>query len=761
LKKLFQPNFTSSLFNIYLMPRKKLVIDEKHVMSLKVVGLKKLCKKYKLPQRGRKTNLQDRILEHLQLGKYARAVEVKPIKQTTPKVADLKVVSEPEELKVEGKEQLQREGNAEEEAKNAAVEKSAIGLDEKPKPAQKPPSKDESIATSEGQELNHTAEAEIVSCGVEANLKPVEKSIDLPLSEEKELTPASDDGSKVASVDCKQVNLTTEVKIVAVKEEMKVGISEKSVVVPEDSVRENDHLSRQNKRTASEACIVHDDITTEKKQKVTEKLEKKELNEPPTKIILNEQSDKAGKIIIAAPIIADVNITEKKSTCKKIETEEFEEVFAEMVSKERSNTAPSNKRNFSEAGISDFSTKDEKQRTAKKQETEKIYQASADVMLEKGSDIVSLSERTSSEGNMSDVNTVERMKKTNAEIKPDELKEQSEGIMSKEECKVNGEEIKMEQQSSESELDVSLRSRTISKNEPLCKVPGKLINFEVESPQEKKPSIVPPNENVEKKQVEVLQEQKAVKKSEETIPKGFESKIQSDETVSEAAVIETESEIKTEPPISKESQSEKTDISDSKIVESTKQTVITANMKKKKKIIPTESPISNTLKKNDESKDMSDGNDGRPSKSSQNKKAAKSKNSNSEESYQRRRDHGRQDQYRNRDRNQGNRNNRNKNRNRVYQPGYQPQGWPYADYWSNNDTQVRNSLPLPQQQWRRWGPQGRWQQQPSYYLGGYGNDRRYSSSGQSWNRRQRGGRRDRDRRNAHWRTSNVGRRGRR
>ena len=81
----FPPNFTSSLFNIYLMPRKKLVIDEKHVMSLKVVGLKKLCKKYKLPQRGRKTNLQDRILEHLQLGKYARAVEVKPIKQTTPK----------------------------------------------------------------------------------------------------------------------------------------------------------------------------------------------------------------------------------------------------------------------------------------------------------------------------------------------------------------------------------------------------------------------------------------------------------------------------------------------------------------------------------------------------------------------------------------------------------------------------------------------------------------------------------------------------
>merc|ERR1712060_887217 len=306
---------------------------------------------------------------------------------------------------------------------------------------------------------------------------------------------------------------------------------------------------------------------------------------------------------------------------------------------------------------------------------------------------------------------------------------------------------------------MGLRSRTISKNEPLCKVPGKLTNVEVESPQEQQPGIEPPDENVEKKQAKVLEEQEAVKISDETIPKGFESKVQSDETVSEAAVIEAEAETKTEAPISKESHSEKTNSTDSKIEEPTKQTVITAN-KKKKIIIPTESPISNTLEKNDESKDMSDGNDGRHSKSSQDKKAAKSKNSNSEESYQRRRDHRRQDQYRNRDRNQDNRNNRNKNRNRVYQPGYQPQGWPYADYWSNNDPRVRNSLPLPQQQ-RRWGPQDTWQQQPSYYLGGYGNDRRYSSSGQSWNRRQRGGRRDRDRRNPYWRTSNVGRRGRR
>jgi len=53
------------------MPRKKVVINEEHVMSLKVVDLKKICKKYKLSQKGKKAVLQDCILEHLQLGKFA------------------------------------------------------------------------------------------------------------------------------------------------------------------------------------------------------------------------------------------------------------------------------------------------------------------------------------------------------------------------------------------------------------------------------------------------------------------------------------------------------------------------------------------------------------------------------------------------------------------------------------------------------------------------------------------------------------------
>jgi len=58
------------------MPRQKLV-DEEHVMSLTVPGLKKLCKKYKIPTRGLKADLQEAVLEHLNLGKYEPAAAKK------------------------------------------------------------------------------------------------------------------------------------------------------------------------------------------------------------------------------------------------------------------------------------------------------------------------------------------------------------------------------------------------------------------------------------------------------------------------------------------------------------------------------------------------------------------------------------------------------------------------------------------------------------------------------------------------------------
>jgi len=83
------------------MPRKKLVIDEKHVMSLKVAGLKKLCAKYKLAKTGRKAALQDRILEHLQLGKYEAVAEVEPTEESELETTST-AQSEPQEEKVEG-----------------------------------------------------------------------------------------------------------------------------------------------------------------------------------------------------------------------------------------------------------------------------------------------------------------------------------------------------------------------------------------------------------------------------------------------------------------------------------------------------------------------------------------------------------------------------------------------------------------------------------------------------------------------------------
>jgi len=48
------------------MPR----IDEAFVMSQKVVGLKRLCDKYKLSKKGRKAELQKTILKHLKLGEW-------------------------------------------------------------------------------------------------------------------------------------------------------------------------------------------------------------------------------------------------------------------------------------------------------------------------------------------------------------------------------------------------------------------------------------------------------------------------------------------------------------------------------------------------------------------------------------------------------------------------------------------------------------------------------------------------------------------
>jgi len=89
LKKLGPLLFILLSLLIFIMWRKKMVIDEAYVMSLTVVSLKKLCLQYKLTTKGMKANLRNRILEHLKLGKYDQGPKsvVMPTKQGKLNVA--------------------------------------------------------------------------------------------------------------------------------------------------------------------------------------------------------------------------------------------------------------------------------------------------------------------------------------------------------------------------------------------------------------------------------------------------------------------------------------------------------------------------------------------------------------------------------------------------------------------------------------------------------------------------------------------------
>jgi len=61
LKKLAQSKVYTYLC-LSTMPRKKVIIDSAYVMQLKMEGLKKLCAKHKLSKKGRKAELQKRVL---------------------------------------------------------------------------------------------------------------------------------------------------------------------------------------------------------------------------------------------------------------------------------------------------------------------------------------------------------------------------------------------------------------------------------------------------------------------------------------------------------------------------------------------------------------------------------------------------------------------------------------------------------------------------------------------------------------------------
>jgi len=74
------------------MPRKKVIVNEKHVMSRTVAGLKELCHRYKLSKKGKKADLQNAVLEHLNLGIYApklKKTESKSKQERSKSKADL------------------------------------------------------------------------------------------------------------------------------------------------------------------------------------------------------------------------------------------------------------------------------------------------------------------------------------------------------------------------------------------------------------------------------------------------------------------------------------------------------------------------------------------------------------------------------------------------------------------------------------------------------------------------------------------------
>lgn len=223
------------------MPRKKKVIDEKHIMSLKVVGLKKLCTRYKLTKKGRKAILQDRILEHLQLGKYA--TEALPIEEPEPEQANL-TAPKPEELKVQEKKQQQAEVNlVEVENKGAGQLKAARELKDHLGSEKKLSIGEVNLATSMGEEANRISEVEMAAKKVEKEVETAQEFMD----------------------------------------------------ARKDVLQTHDNITERNKRTSSDANISNDDITTVKKRKVAKKIETKEPNEESVAGLLEEQSFVARK----------------------------------------------------------------------------------------------------------------------------------------------------------------------------------------------------------------------------------------------------------------------------------------------------------------------------------------------------------------------------------------------------------------------------------------------------------------------------------
>jgi len=699
------------------MPRKTKVIDEKHVMSLKVVGLKKLCKKYKLKQQGRKAVLQDRILEHLELGKYADVKKAEPIEEADLELAQPKAESAPKEHKVQGEQDS--EIDTSEASKDAGKLKHTPELEDQSKSEQKLASGEEkTTTTSDVEKGSLPPAAEIVATNNDTKVedlvdvvseKVIEENENIPAGGKKAITKAVDEKVKYASEDRK----------------VETEASEQSVVVPEDVVMKNETISTGNKITVMTNSVGEQENHTTEIEILAGKVETEVDSSEKTSVVPEDiaeekkipAQDKATAITTSVGgeggVALEIEIVASKDAPKMEKSEQSVVVSGDDV-EVNANILAGNKRTASESRISDNdSNAIKKPKAAKNIETKELDQASTEITSKEGSEIAAGSKRTSSEAGISDVTTTAKKPKT------------------------------VEQKPSESKLDISSTSRRLSEIEPI-QIESQKPTTGDKSSHEPKHDHVPLGENLQKKHEEVLPKEQ----HEENTSQKVESKIQSDETVSEAIVNSTETEMKIDAPVSKKVQPKKVEVNVPKAKLPEKPTIATTNTKKKKRMLPFKKPISHTRKVEEEKKNEGDGRDGRLSKSNQDQKTAKKKKKNPQRRYQQEKGNERRDRNRNWNRNRGNRNNRNSNRNDYYRSGYaQPRHrWPHADYLNESDPRVRNSMPL---QHRGWNSHTVWQQ-PSYYLGGYGNDRM-----------QRGNWRDRDRRDMSWSNNRGRRRGRR
>jgi len=233
------------------------VIDEKHVMSLKVVGLKELCTKFKLSSKGKKAVLQDRILEHLQLGKYTVGSE-------TSENSEL----ETGQSTVEARE-LQENGISSIEESKESKEMMIA------EPEKKISSIETTVSTSVSDDVNLNQQ---ISSASDAGSNDVSKAREGNVNDVMKEKPPTKEGNQLSEQDLSVIEETTiaDVDIGIISEEVAVSNkAELKIECPmEKPVIKDSDVEKPigTKRKSSEAIISLEDISN-KKRKTCEAVE--------------------------------------------------------------------------------------------------------------------------------------------------------------------------------------------------------------------------------------------------------------------------------------------------------------------------------------------------------------------------------------------------------------------------------------------------------------------------------------------------------